>query len=309
MENLQKSHFTFLSAQDGLSLDALLLTPPHPKAVLQIAHGMCEHKERYVPFMEYMSRSGFACVIHDHRGHGKSIRRPEDLGYFYENGGAALVEDLYQLTKESKQKFPNLPYFLFGHSMGSLAVRCYAKKYDKAINGLVICGCPSNNPMAGMGLMLDKILQKFKGPHARSRIVDTLFSQSFEKPFRKERRQHAWVCSDSKVVEAYNSDPLCSFTFTLNGYESLLWLVRNTYSTQGWAVENPSLPILFLSGENDPCMLSKEKFQEAVSLMQKLGYRNVSHRLYPGMRHEILNESGKEKVYADVEAFYKMCFA
>lgn len=110
-------------------------------------------------------------------------------------------------------------------------------------------------------------------------------------------------------MEAYNRDPLCSFTFTLNGYESLLWLVRNTYSTQGWAVENPSLPILFLSGENDPCMLSKEKFQEAVSLMQKLGYCNVSHRLYPGMRHEILNESGKEKVYADVEAFYKMCLA
>ena len=107
MENLQKSHFTFLSAQDGLSLDALLLTPPHPKAVLQIAHGMCEHKERYVPFMEYMSRSGFACVIHDHRGHGKSIRRPEDLGYFYENGGAALVEDLYQRTAREPMLWPN----------------------------------------------------------------------------------------------------------------------------------------------------------------------------------------------------------
>ena len=115
MENLQKSHFTFLSAQDDLSLDALLLTPPHPKAVLQIAHGMCEHKERYIPFMEYMSRSGFACVIHDNRGHGKSIRRPEDLGYFYENGGAALVEDPVGRDDPKLKRFfrshSHTPYF------------------------------------------------------------------------------------------------------------------------------------------------------------------------------------------------------
>lgn len=304
MKTPQITHLKFISGQDGLPLDALMAVPQEPKAVLQIAHGMCEHKERYLPFMDAMSRRGYACVIHDHRGHGKSVKSQGDLGYFYDNGGEALVEDLFQVTGEMKQKFPGLPYFLFGHSMGSLAVRCYAKKYDAALDGLAVCGCPSENPMAGFGLAIVRLLQKRKGPHARSRMIDALFSKGFEKPFRKENLPHAWVCSDRDVVEAYNNDPLCSFTFTLNGYESLLWLVRQTYSRQGWALRNPSLPILFLSGADDPCMINKRKFQDAVSLMQGIGYQDVRSRLFPGMRHEILNETGKEAAYAEIAAFF-----
>ncbi len=304
MEGLQKKQLEIISRQDGLRLDGLLLMPQNPKAVLQVSHGMCEHKERYIPFMEFMARAGYACVIHDHRGHGKSIRNPEDLGYFYENGGEALVEDLYQVTEEIKGQFPGKPYFLFGHSMGSLAVRCYAKKHDRAIDGLVVCGCPSENSMAGIGIAIDRLLQRRKGGHARSSVIDALFSRNFEKPFENENLPHAWICSDRKVVEEYNNDPLCNFTFTLNGYEALLWLVKQTYARQGWAMENPGLPILFISGAADPCMINEKKFQDAVELMKKAGYQNVSSHLYPNMRHEILNEAGKEQVYADVVAFY-----
>lgn len=300
---MEKKEMKIVSDYDGLILDGLLIIPGKPKAVLQISHGMCEHKERYIPFMEYMAEKGYACMIHDHRGHGKSIKAEDDLGYFYENGGEAVVEDLYQITKCTKEQFGVIPYFLFGHSMGSLAVRCYVKKYDSAIDGLVVCGSPSENSMAGVGMAVDRLLQRYKGGRSRSHIIDEVFSKGFEKAFEEEKTVHAWICSDSDVVAKYNNDPLCNFTFTLNGYESLLWLVKNTYSRHGWAMRNPELPIHFISGEMDPCMITKEKFQDAVELMKKIGYRNVSSHLYEGMRHEILNEKNKEMVYSDIAEF------
>ncbi|MBQ9119335.1 MAG: alpha/beta fold hydrolase [Lachnospiraceae bacterium] len=299
-----EQHLELVSEQDGLKLSGYLIVPEQPKAVLQIAHGMCEHKERYYPFMRYMAEQGYAYEIHDHRGHGKSVRSPEDLGYFYDNGGEALVEDLHQVTRELKKRFPKLPYFLFGHSMGSMAVRCYTKKYDDELDGLMVCGCPAKNPMAKLGLQLERLLKLFMGGHARSKLADKLFSDGFEKSFAQEGIPHAWICSDKEVVLAYNDNPLCNFTFTLNGYESLLWLVLHTYTTEGWAMKNAKLPIHFVSGSDDPCMISKEKFNDAVQLMKQVGYTRVTSHLYEGMRHEILNETGKEQVYADILAFY-----
>lgn len=299
----QKRHLEFISEQDKLRLDGFLIAPENGKAILQISHGMCEHKERYFSFMEYMAEQGYICVIHDHRGHGKSVRSQEDMGYFYENGGESLVEDLHQITKEMKEEYPRLPYFLFGHSMGSLAVRCYAKKYDAELNGLIVCGSPSENAMAGLGILIDRAIQKYRGGHGRSSVIDTVFSKGFERAFEEEKTPHAWICSDKEIVAAYNADPLCNFTFTLNGYEALLWLVKQTYSMQGWRVENPNLPIYFISGEDDPCMIDTKKFFEAVEQMKKAGYTNVSSQLYQGMRHEILNEIGKERVYQDIAEF------
>ena len=299
-----KENLEFISKQDGLRLDGLLIASEEKKAVLQISHGMCEHKERYIPFMDYMAEQGYLCIIHDHRGHGKSIRSKEDLGYFYQNGGESLVEDLHQITEQIKEQYPKLPYFLFGHSMGSLAVRCYIKKYDTELDGLVVCGSPSENAMAGVGMRIDKVVQTYRGGHGRSSIIDKVFSKGFEKAFEEENTPHAWICSDQTVVAAYNADPLCNFTFTLNGYEALLWLVKQTYSMQGWEVRNSSLPIYFISGEEDPCMVDRKKFFEAVERMQKIGYTQVSSKLYPKMRHEILNEIGKENVYKEISAYF-----
>lgn len=300
---MDRQDLEFISEQDGLHLSGLIIVPEEPKAVLQISHGMCEHKERYIPFMEYMAGQGYVCVIHDHRGHGRSVRSQEDLGYFYENGGEALVEDLYQITRTVKEEWKGLPYFLFGHSMGSMAVRCYAKKYDSAIDGLVICGCPARNFLAGLGQKFNKLAQRRKGEYSKSRLINYLFFGGFEKKFGR-REPHSWICSDQEVVRQYNEDPCCNFTFTLNGYDALLWLMKNTYSQKGWKMGNPALPVRFISGDNDPCMITKKKFLQAVTLMKNVGYQNVSYRLYGGMRHELLNEKGKEQVYEDVARFF-----
>lgn len=128
--------------------------------------------------------------------------------------------------------------------MGSLAVRCYLKKYDRELDGLIVCGCPGKNTMAPLGTALIRMLQTTKDPHSKSRLADSIFANMFDRPFRAENLIHAWICSDRKVVETYNKDPLCNFTFTLNGYESLLWLMRQTYSRMGWRVRNHKLPVL-----------------------------------------------------------------
>ncbi len=300
--NICQKSFSLTSFQDGLVLDVLTIMPESPKALLQLAHGMCEHKERYIPFMEYLAGQGIGCIISDHRGHGKSVKDMEDFGYFYENGGPSLVKDLHQITRFIRREYPDLPFFLFGHSMGSLAVRVYLKHYERELSGLIVCGSPSNNPLAGPGMVLVRLLAGIRGEHSRSRLINKLFSASLEKPFQADG-VHSWISGDKDVVKAYNASPYCNFTFTLNGYLALLWLVKNTYDKKGWKVKNPDLPILFLSGGDDPCMISKEKFEEAVTLLKDAGYQNVNSKIYPGLRHEILNESKRQTVYEDAAKF------
>lgn len=319
---IRRKYFVIASAQDGMPLEGMMVIPSRPRAVLQIAHGMCEHKERYLPFMRYMAERGYLCVIHDHRGHGASRREavsadadkvlgkkqdiPAGLGYFGKDGGRFLVRDLHQITRIIKKQYPGLPYFMMGHSMGSLAVRCYLKKYDRELDGLIVCGCPGKNPMAPLGSALIQMLQKMKDPHSRSILADGIFANMFDRPFRAEKLIHAWICSDHTVVEKYNKDPLCNFTFTLNGYESLLWLMRSTYDRKGWEVRNPNLPILFVSGEDDPCLGGRKRLLQAVRHLKRRGYDRVSFRLYPGMRHEILNEKGRFRVYHDIAYFSRV---
>jgi len=263
---------------------------------------MCEHKERYLPFMEYMAARGFVCIIHDHRGHGGSVRSMDDLGYFYADGGANLVRDLHQITRYIRRQFPALPLFLFGHSMGSLAVRAYTRYYGRELDGLIVCGSPSRNPMMVIGSHLLRLSAAILGDHSHFRLADKLF-MTFNRPFRAEHLKNAWISTDHTVVTRYNSDPLCNFTFTINGYQSLLWLMYQAYLTRGWRVPNPDLPIRFISGAEDPCMLSYRDFRRAVACMESVGYRNVSWKLYPGMRHEILNEPDRTDVYRDIAEF------
>ena len=300
---MRTENISFISKQDELVLDGLIIAAEEPKAVLQLVHGMCEHKERYIPFMEYMAEQGFACVIHDHRGHGRSVKTDSDLGYFYENGAKALVEDIHQVMEEAAVRFGDLPYILMGHSMGSLGVRCFIKKYDSDIDGLIVCGSPSANDMADMGIKLIRFLQKFKGGHGKSKLIDGMVMGAFNKPFAKENLKNSWLSTDKEIVKAYNADPYCNYTFTLNGYEALLTLMKDTYATEGWRMAKKDLPIHFIAGADDPCITNKDKFQSAVQFMKDRGYTNVTSKLYDGMRHEILNEIGKEQVYADVLVF------
>lgn len=300
--------FTVKSDYDDLELSVMTLVPEEPvKAVVQLVHGMCEHKERYIPLMEFLAGHGYACIIHDHRGHGKSIKASDDLGYFYEGGANAMIEDVYKVTETAKGLFPGKKVVLIGHSMGSMAVRAYTKRHDDAIAALIVCGSPSDNPLKGVGKALARVIGWFKGQHHRSALIHGMSFDAFDRKFAADGRRNAWVCSDDDALTAYNADPLCQFHFTLNGFVALFEVMEETYGRKGWNMSNPDLPVMFISGTDDPCLVNLEKFASAVENMRKVGYRNVISKAYDGMRHEILNETERSKVWADILDFIGQC--
>ena len=308
---IQRTSYTHVSGADGLELAVTRIEPVNPGAavgIVQLLHGMCDHKERYFDFMEYLAKRGYITIIHDHRGHGESIRDEKDLGYMYEVGYKGLVTDAHEITMEVKQYAEEvcenkLPITLLGHSMGSLVCRCYIRKYDKDIDKLCVLGCPSEKPGMKPGIMTIRSLEKIAGDRARVDLIAGLVMGSYEAKFRKEKVPHSWVNSDLNEVRKYCDDPLCNYNFTLNGYENLVKITMLTYRDGGHVMKNPDLPIRFYSGEDDPCAISKEDLRKAITFLKNQGYTNVRGKMYPGMRHEILNEPEKEKVYADIYRF------
>ncbi len=299
-----KEFLTIYSNCDGLPLSTAIFIPEEEvKGIVQISHGMAEHKERYFYFMEYLTERNYVVVINDHRGHGESVRDKDDLGYFYDESGEYIVKDLHQITLYMKERFPGKPVYLFGHSMGSMAVRMYIKKYDSEIDKLIVCGSPSKNPLVDVALFVVRFQKLFKDDRYRSRLIQNLAFGSYNKNIDKPISDNAWLSSDENNVKNYDSDDLCGFIFTLNGFRNLFLLMKEIYITSGWALKNKDLPIMFIAGRDDPVIVSEDKWNESREFLKKLGYTNVRGKLYKGLRHEILNENIKENIYDDIVKF------
>ena len=291
------------SAYDSLKISVLEVAPvDSPKAVVFLAHGLCGCKERFLPFMEYLARNGVACVANDHRGHGSSIINEEDRGYTYQGGAKAVVMDMEVVADYIYQRYQDVPVTLLGHSMGSLAARAFLKHNDTRLDGVVVCGSPSPNPMAPIGRTIVNIMIKKDNGERRSEMLQNFTSTSYNRKFKHEG-ERAWTCSDANVREQFANDPRCNFTITVDLAKTLMDLFKEAYSKRGWNVSKPTLPIIFMSGEDDPCMISAKKFEKAVKHIEDCGYSNVQKITYPHMRHEILNEVDKQRVWEDVLAF------
>lgn len=304
----KKSEQTIKSRVDGLEVSVLAILPDANekgdcKGIVQLIHGMCEYKERYLPLMEFLAEHGYASVIHDHRGHGKSVKSSRDLGYMYEVGVDGFLDDVLLINEFVHEQMPGVPVTVFGHSMGSLAARVFLREYDDCMDALILSGPPSKNGAVDMGILLAKMLKRLKGARSLGKILEVLSFGSYAAPFREEKSKYAWINSDWDAVKAYEADPLCGYTFTTDGYLVLLHLLKMTYQIDGWECKKPELPILFLGGEQDPCVGGKKKFEEEVRALKQVGYQNVSGKMYPGMRHEICNEPQKNLVFQDVLGF------
>ena len=271
-----------------------------PLGIIHFVHGMAEHKLRYKDTIDFFLKNGYICAISDLRGHGENIESDDDLGYFGPNGDNAFVEDIHNITIYLKERFEGYPYYLLGHSMGSLIARAYTKKYDAELDGLIISGSPSKAAGIGAGKFLIKLLTKIHGEHYRSDFINNLVFGAFNKNFKHEGIDFAWLSTDRQISEKYIADKKCGFVFTLNGFNSLMKLIESVYTKKGWELNNPYLPMLFLSGEKDPCRINDKKFYEAVNTMRNVGYMSISFRIFSGMRHEILNEKDKKEVYKDI---------
>ena len=300
---MTKKDFTLISNFDGWELKGVVLEPKNsPKGIIQLVHGMTEHKYRYRDLMQFFVEKGYIFIAHDHRGHGESAHTQEDLGWFQDDTSRAIVEDAVQVTEYARKLYPNLPLTLYGHSMGSMVVRCYLREHDERIDKLVVSGSPTLNPLVDGGILLTKLITKLYGPRHRSKMLRYLSTGKGDQ-LMKGKGGGSWLTKDAQSVLDSKNDPKCDYTFTCNGFMNLFLLMKYTYQKEGYQVKNPKLPIYFISGADDAVIETKKKWWQALEFLRELGYQNVSGKLYEGLRHEIHNELEKEMVFEDVLKF------
>lgn len=273
-------------------------------AVFQILHGMAEHITRYEAFAAYLCGQGFAVFANDHIGHGGSVADDEALGYFgEEDGWQAFAQDAKALTDLARGAYPGVPVIVFGHSMGSFAARYYTELYGNEIDGAVYCGTSGENPAAGIAVGLAKFIAKRRGSHYRSEFINRLAFGSYNKKCESPRTAFDWLTNEAGIVDQYIDDPLCGFLFTAAGYHDLFSLLRHVSSPQWYQKVPYPLPILLISGEMDPVGDYGKGVRQVCRDLRKTGHGDVTLKLYPDDRHEILNETDREAVYADIAAW------
>jgi alpha-beta hydrolase superfamily lysophospholipase len=299
-----KNEFTFLSSDQKTNIHAITCLPKDNKftRVFQIIHGMCEYIERYLPFIEYLTTKGFVVVGHDQLGHGQSINSEEDLGYVGEpDPNDLLIKDIHILRSITQKKYPEFPYFICGHSMGSYLLRQYICIYSKGLAGIIILGTGYMSPCETlMSLGFLNFLACFKGMRHRSKLTKKI---SFELgPYKKYDHENkdinnSWISRDPEIVKQYYADKKCQFDFTINGFFGLVTAIRYSCNPSNVAKINKDIPILFVSGDKDPVGNNGEGVKKAYEIMKLIGSVDVTLKLYEGSRHEVLNELNRDEVY------------
>ncbi|MBQ5970489.1 MAG: lysophospholipase [Clostridia bacterium] len=289
-----KKEFTFPSVSGLCDISAMSFVPEDEssiKAVVQIAHGMAEHKERYIKFMETLCDNGFAVYINDHLGHGKSVKNDDELGYFGKTDGwMNFIEDCRKLMEIAQSEHPGKPYIFFGHSMGSFVSRYFSAKYADDLAGAVFCGTAAPNPAAAAGIAVAKMVGALKGSHHRSKLIDSMAFGTYNKR-TQQRTAFDWLTRDDDIVDAYIADPYCGFLFTAYGYRDMLTLLSNVSKKEWFENYSKKLPVLLIAGKEDPVGPYGDGVQKVADMLKAAGKDNVTIHLYDGARHEILNES------------------
>lgn len=301
---MKKIEFNFKSSsKDDVMIRAVKYVPEKPiKAILQISHGMVEFIDRYENFADFLCEKGILVTGNDHLGHGGSVRSKEDWGYFSsEDGNRCIIEDLHQLTLLTKNEYPNIPMFLLGHSMGSFYARQYICDYPFEFNGAIIMGTGLEaKPTVSAGRMVCKILATFKGWKYRSEFVNNMAFGSYNKKFEPCRTKMDWLTKDENIVDWYLNEPRCTFLFTLNGYYNMFTGILRLHDKSLLSKMNKDMPIFFVSGEDDPVGSFGKGVKKSYDMAKDAGVKDVSIKLYPKDRHEILNETDRENVYQDL---------
>ena len=299
----RKEEFYFTSSCGTTQIHAVRYLPDKDiKAILQITHGMVEYIERYEDFALFMASKGFLVTGHDHLGHGKSINSKKDWGYFAKvDGNKALLYDIYQLTQITKEAYPNLPYFLLGHSMGSFYTRQYLCEFGQELDGAIVMGTGCQ-PLALVqcGRLLTGIIALFRGWHYRCNFINNMAFGSYNKAFEPARTPKDWLSKDTSIVDHHVSDERCRFTFTLNGYYNMFTGISRLYDKQLLSRMPKDLPVFFVAGDKDPVGDFGKGVLKVVSMFKKVGMKNVEVKLYENDRHEILNETDRGQVYMDL---------
>lgn len=299
---MQKKSFTYPSNDNRTEIHVVMWMPEEePTAILQVSHGMVEYIERYDEFAVCLAERGILVVGNDLLGHGQSVQSKNDLGFFAkEDGNKILLKDTHRLRTMTQKKYPNVPYFLLGHSMGSFLVRQYVCLYGEGLTGAIIMGTGNQSRfLTQFGMLVCKTLASIMGWRHRSAFVTSLVLGNNNIKFGKSGG-YEWLSRNEENVEKYVNDTLCMTRFTLNGYYNMFYSIY-TLSFKNFLEKMPKdLAVLLVSGEQDSVGQFGKGVIQVYEQFEKLGMENISCKLYPEDRHEILNEIDRQEVYEDL---------
>ncbi len=269
-----------------------------PKAILQIVHGIAEHILRYDAFAKFLTEQGFLVVAEDHMGHGGSVGEGEAVGYF-KGGWFKAVQDTYRLLSNTRMEYPDIPYFILGHSMGSFMTRTLIAKYPgSGISGAIISGTGWIHPaLINSATAASTLIGNKNGFEKPNKLLTAMAFGSYNNKIEHKRTEYDWLTRDNRVVDAYMADPMCGFPASAGLLRDMMAGLRYIQDESHLYRMRKELPVLFISGSDDPVGGYGKGVLQAADAFGQVGMENVSVKLYPLCRHELLNEINKEEVY------------
>ncbi len=307
MSETISTNFTYTSS-DGTEIYVYKWAPKEDvRGVVQISHGMAETAARYERFAKVLNQNGFIVYVNDHRGHGKTAGNVESLGYLGDDDGFnLLIQDIGKLSVIIKEENPGLKLYLFSHSMGSFAAQRYIMDYKDKIDGLVLSG---SNGEQGFTLTVAKTIAKIemmiRGRKAKSKLMNTLSFGAYNKKFKPEKTGSEWLSRDEDEVQKYIEDPYCGTIFPTSFYYDFLGSLQYIEDKDNFKKIPKDLPILIISGDEDPVGDFGKGLKKLYTRYKEAGVKDLEIKLYPGARHEILNESNRDEVMNDVVNWLK----
>ena len=299
---MKLQEFTVSSAGGQRQLHACQWTPEgEVRAVVQLTHGMCEHILRYAPLAEVLTGRGFAVIGHDHLGHGFTAPDLNELGIFpADHPAQTMADDIRKITAVAKARFPGLPVFLLGHSMGSFLARRVCMEAPNSYRGVILMGTgriPDAAVQSAKATLRTMI--RLRGANHRPTRMTAIGIANYNRPFQPIETPNDWLTSDREKRAAYNADPLCQFTFSAAGYLMLMKTIEYIQKPEHIRALSPELSILFVSGALDPVGENGRGVRSVMKRYQKQ-CSDVSATIYPGCRHQILDETISDTICADI---------
>lgn len=297
-----ESETFLLTMNDGIDIFVRAWTRVQdPRGILQIAHGMAEHSARYNDFAKTCNEQGFIVIANDHRGHGETGERQGLLGYFSEKDGfERVVDDLYAIHTWLREKYPALPRFLLGHSMGSFVTRRYLQKYGTSIDGAILMGSGGNPGLAlHIGGFIARLQMKHN-PTKPSKLLDKMAFGTYNRGIKDAKTKFDWLSRDEIIVQKYLDDPHCGFVCSAGFFLDLFTGLKLIHDPVLIADIPQQIPILVVSGDRDPVGAYGKGIAEFVGQLKKYGVANITTKMYPGARHELLNETNRDDIIYDL---------
>ena len=292
----------YYESQCGSQIHGCRWTPDgEVKAIAQLVHGIGERIDRYDEFARTLNAQGILVVGEDHMGHGLSVTEKTPVGYFH-GGWFGAVEDTRKLMIDTMAEFPGVPYFIYGHSMGSFMTRTILAKYpDSGLTGAIICGTGWQSPaVLAAGKAVSDLVCRTKGEKHPSKLLRQMAFGSYNQKIEHLRTPLDWLTRDNKVVDEYMADPLCGFVAPASLMRAMMEGLLFIQDTKNLEEMNRDLPVFFIAGDADPVGDYGKGVRHAAEMFRKSGVKQVDLKLYPLCRHEIHNELNKAEVADDV---------